>query len=160
MATDKKVTNISVTSLNFEKTRAAAMWDLGRARFHVWFELDTREIEGSVLYKNEPETPNFKVRRLDALATSNAWHIRQAFEEIDRGNLIAQAIEEHDRLEREEADAFAESTRIEKIKPFAAALLDMLERITVSHDRLERERGSVVATYTADSKALIAKVSA
>ena len=53
--TPVKPANIAVSGLSDFHSRAAASWEMDGARFHVWFNVETKELDAdNRVYKNPP----------------------------------------------------------------------------------------------------------
>lgn len=102
----KDLANISVevtASYPYDK-RASASWESEGARFHVWFDVATKEIHREygtgklIIYKNPPlriernSPEHFNTRYLDGDKPCNAALLRQVFDVIERNSLIAKGI--------------------------------------------------------------------
>ena len=119
--------------------RAAAGWRLNGARYHVWFDVDTKAIERRTLkstptlYKNplveSDHSDYFDTRYLDATKPGNAAAIREVFAYIEAHGLIAAAIAAKDAEEKKRADESAAYVRAEQVKAAAPELLAALEAI-------------------------------
>jgi hypothetical protein len=114
----KKPTNVQVSLRDISSKTASASWTMDGARFHVWFNIDTLEIDGDyprrypVIYKNPPlrmdrnDPEFFDTRKLDATAAANAGIIEIVFAEIEKKDLISVARKD---AEMREAQRQAES---------------------------------------------------
>jgi len=101
------ITNIHVDNVSRDFKRAAAGWQDGEARYHFWFNIETRQIEGCsflgegfpVIFKNSLEMDHrmpgyFNTRKLDATVARNVAIVAEVWTEIERDNLIAKALAE------------------------------------------------------------------
>lgn len=94
----KGISNIHVT-VSLLGTSAAACWNEGDARFHVWFDPKTRapSVAGgrTLIYKNplcERGQPGFfDTRKLRAESPRNQAILEHVFETINRDGLVAAA---------------------------------------------------------------------
>lgn len=127
-------TNIKVDCTSSYSKRAAASWHMDGARFHVWFNLDTKELDREgLIYKNPLEgtdrnsPSHFNTRKLDGTLPTNAKIIKQVFAEIDSKSLIAAALEVEAEKERKTQEANAAYKREELAKAVALELLANLE---------------------------------
>ena len=120
--TKMNITGIHVDGLNDQRTRAAAGWQDGEARYHFWFDLKTRTIEGlhftdgkPTIYKNSLVTESrepgyFNTRYIDATKKKNVAIIAAVWDEINAKELIGKAIIEQDAVDlkrKQEIDAHA-----------------------------------------------------
>lgn len=137
----KTPTNIQVQTSGIDSKKAAASWELDGARYHVWFDLKTKEIaadfrigrnasEGTV-YKNplmeDRNHPDFfNTRKLDVSA--HVGIIGQVFKEIEAKGLIAKALAAEEEKERQRQAESKEYRRQEKIKEAAPKLLALVKR--------------------------------
>ena len=132
--------NISVDvtpSYPYDK-RASASWEEDGARFHVWFDVGTKEIlreygtNKKIIYKNPPHciahnsTGDFKTRYLDGDKTRNADTLRHVFAVIERDGLIAKGIAIAEEKERQRQAQSAEAERQERIRDAAPKLVEAL----------------------------------
>lgn len=169
----KTPTNVHVDGLSAFHNRAAASWNLDGARYHVWFDLETKQVEaGYVLYKNPPldvssrDPGFFNTRKLDADSPSNAKVIERVFAEIEERGLIAAAIEENKREEYRRGKEMEALALEQRIKESGPELLAALERVADDLRRWREEAtGKInesirlqVQTYEDQARATIANV--
>jgi hypothetical protein len=139
----KDITNINVTvteSYPYSK-RASASWEAEGARFHVWFDVGTMELDRDshrdgtklIVYKNSTvshkEPGYFKTRYLDGDKPGNAAIIRHVFGVIESSGLIAKAIAWVEDEQRRRDAEHKVAVRQERIKEAGLALFDALALI-------------------------------
>jgi hypothetical protein len=132
----KTPTNVEVQLTGLDSNKASASWELDGARYHVWFDIRTKEITTDfsigrnaskrTLYKNplvqDRNHPDFfDTRKLNVGA--HVAIIGQVFEEIETKGLIAKAIAAEEEKERQRTAASKEYQRQERIKEAALVLL-------------------------------------
>lgn len=137
----KTPTNIEVQITPGSDIQASASWQMDGARYHVWFDLRTKEIQkdlsigrhaarGRILYKNplvdRRHPDHFETRRLDADAAQNAKIIGLVFKEIEDKNLIAKAKADETEKERKRQEANAEHSRQARVKEAGLRLVKAL----------------------------------
>lgn len=132
----KTPTNVQVQTSGIDSKKASASWELDGARYHVWFDIKTKEITPDfsvgrnaskrTVYKNplmdDRNHPDFfDTRKLDVGA--HVAIIGKVFEEIEAKGLIAKALAAEEEKERQRQAASKEYQRQEKIKEAALVLL-------------------------------------
>lgn len=135
--------NVQVTVSAFSR-RASASWTDDGARFHVWFDIDTKELDSErKIYKNPPDGVDskhpdyFRTRYLDGELPKNAEIIKRVLAEVDRRNLIAAALAvEEEKLRQRKAEN-DEHIRVEKIKASALRLLAEVRAVAEGATRTE-----------------------
>lgn len=141
--TKMNVTNIEVGISSVFNRRAAASWHMGGARFHVWFDFDTKEMDrDGIIYKNpltddRKHPDHFDTRKLDADVPKNAEIIKHVFAEIDKRGLISVALAAEAKKERERQANEQERQRIQRIKD---ASLELFDALTVIRNNLGLSR--------------------
>lgn len=142
-------TNIHVDGYSDFSDNAAAAWDLDGARYHVWFNLKTKEIASAhgranpTLYKNPPQGVEskdpgyFRTVYLDATAQVHAPIVKHVFEAIEDGALIAVAIAAEKEKERQRQAENNARIRQEKIEEAGPRLLEALRDLKAWADRME-----------------------
>lgn len=124
---------------NFNGYRWSAGFDYKGARFHVWFDRDSMQVErvGSahpILYKNPPigtkfrDVANgwFETRRLDAGAKENALLVAEMFGQIKEQGLIEKAEAEAHAAEQERLEKAAAEYKINLQKEAGPKLYEAL----------------------------------
>lgn len=136
----KTPSNIVVGNINDYSSRASVSWILDGARFHVWFDTKTMEIDRDrVIYKNPlPEVAynspeHFKTRHLDMDTPSNAALVKHIFEVIKDGALIEAAIAQQKRADAEADAKRQQVARDNRRESFTKLLAEMHEH---DHDEL------------------------
>jgi hypothetical protein len=105
----QKITDIRVESLR--ASRGCAMFNMGNARYHIWFDYKTLEIE-KTLFKNPPEGVSrhdrdfFDPRHLVWDNKANRPLIEHVFAVIKEQKLIEQALAKKQAEEEAKARAF------------------------------------------------------
>lgn len=127
-------TDVQVTSISSFSKRAAAAWNMDGARFHVWFDFNTKKLDSDrLIYKNPPhgvdhQHPDyFKTRYLKADLPKNAETLQQVFAEIDRRDLITAALAaEKEEFRKRDAEN-VERARLNRITEAALLLYEACE---------------------------------
>jgi hypothetical protein len=94
------IENVGVDALSPFTNKAAARFEMGGLRYHVWFDINTLQHEG-ILYKRSPEglKPRdrgyFEPKKLDATNGTNAPLVAGLFEKIKIDGLLDKAKAEH-----------------------------------------------------------------
>jgi hypothetical protein len=135
------IKNVTVDGLNDQRTRAAAGWQDGEARYHFWFDLKTRSLEGlhftdgkPTIYKNSLVTESrepgyFNTRYIDATKKKNVAIIAAVWDEINAKELVGKAIIAQDAADlarKRESDAVALEHRKHEAGPRMHALLSAM----------------------------------
>ena len=138
----QEITNIAVqvgSGYPYEKFISAS-WYTGGARFHVWFDVTTKELRrqhGSnkiIVYKNPPleigsNSPEFfRTRYLDGDKPRNAAIMRHVFDVVEREGLIAKGIAVFEKAEAERQAVSREAMRHERIRDAGVRLLALVKR--------------------------------
>jgi hypothetical protein len=134
----KEIANIEVgvtESYPYAK-KASASWEAEDSRFHVWFDVETKEIHRDygtgklVIYKNSKanhkEPGYFKTRYLDGDKPCNAALLQHVFDVIERDGLIAKGIAVAEEKQRQRDAANKAAAREQRIKEAGLALFDAL----------------------------------
>lgn len=123
--------DVQVTSASAYSRRAAVAWNEDGARFHVWFNIDTKALDSDQrIYKNPPNGVDhthpdyFRTRYLDASNAKNVEIIKHVFAEVDRRGLVALALADEAEKERKRIADNDERARLNRIEEAALALYD------------------------------------
>lgn len=105
------IEDVHVTMPAYGSNRTMAEFTYRGARYHVWFNITTRQIElhdkAPVLYKNPPlgvqwgMEAYFRTRHLDARKDLNARLLREMWLQIEQGDMIAKAVAASEAAEAE-----------------------------------------------------------
>ena len=128
-------THVAVSNYSPHLHRAAAGWHLAGARYHFWFNVETKKIDGEIIYKNplldvDSRHPSyFSPRKLNALAPSNALIVARVFEAIEARNMIGAAISAEISEQRAREEEYKREAREERIRAAGLELLAMLREV-------------------------------
>lgn len=135
----KVPTNIEV-AVEAEGSTASVSWQLDGARYHVWFNLETRVLhtelrtKRAMLYKNpmaEHGTPgHFGTRRLDANNKTNAAVVALVFQKIEEMDLIKRAKNVATKRAAAAQAENVEASRQKRIATAAPRLFDVLKELS------------------------------
>lgn len=156
------------------KDRFALSWELGDARFHIWFQnlddLDpdrkTLTAEDFILYKNPPrgvssrDAGHYWTRQLNPAAKANAKHVEAARRIAVTDNLYGKAVAAEE-AKREAANLAADKlAREERIKDHGLELLEALrlaeKTIQGTLDGRGYKHGQDVSQWTGEVQAELA----
>jgi hypothetical protein len=139
------ITDVSVGSLNYDRSCAALSWKTAEARYHVWVLLPSLGLVASAfnrgaprtLYKNPlPGAEQFRTRQMNPDTGANAKMIEQAMETVNRDSLVAKAIAA---LDAEDATAQAkvdEQRRAVQLANMAPKLLAVCKATLADLERV------------------------